>query len=81
MVLIPSAVLTHINTRLAQGGRRYSFTQYAAGSLFCYIKNGMRPELDVLSDSNMHLAEKEKHAAVRHECWGQGLALFPHISD
>ena len=80
-VLIPSAVLTHFNTRLAQGERRYSFTQYAAGSLFCYIENGMRPELDVLSDSNMPHAEKEKHAAARRERWGQGLALFPHISD
>ena len=81
MVLISSAVLTHFNTRLAQGERRYSFTQYAAGSLFFYIENGMRPELDVLSDSNMPLAEKEKHTAVRCEHWRQGLALFPHISD
>jgi hypothetical protein len=33
-VLIPSAIVEHGNTAIALGERRYSFVQFAAGSLF-----------------------------------------------
>lgn len=33
-IIIPSAIVAHSNTRLAEGERRYSFTQYSAAGLF-----------------------------------------------
>ena len=34
-VLIPSSLVVHSNTRLQEGEECMSFTQYAAGGLFC----------------------------------------------
>ncbi|KAL0057696.1 hypothetical protein AAF712_015649 [Marasmius tenuissimus] len=39
-VLIPSAVITHSNTRIAEGDERTSFTQYTASAIFRWADNG-----------------------------------------
>ena len=39
-ILIPSSAIHHSNTRVQQGERRYSFTQYSAGGLFRWADNG-----------------------------------------
>ncbi|KAJ3769587.1 hypothetical protein FB446DRAFT_623905, partial [Lentinula raphanica] len=41
-VFIPSAVITHSNTPLAEGDNRMSFTQYTAGPIFRWVENGCR---------------------------------------
>ncbi|KAI0360935.1 hypothetical protein OH77DRAFT_1393809, partial [Trametes cingulata] len=41
-ILIMSAVITHGNTALGDGERRYSFTQYSAGGLFRWVDSGHR---------------------------------------
>ncbi|KAL0575861.1 hypothetical protein V5O48_006111 [Marasmius crinis-equi] len=43
-VLIPSAVVTHSNTRIAKGDERTSFTQYTAGAIFRWAENGCMTE-------------------------------------
>ncbi|KAL0575270.1 hypothetical protein V5O48_006706 [Marasmius crinis-equi] len=44
-VLIPSAVITHSNTPIAEGdGERTSFTQYSAGAIFRWAENGCMTE-------------------------------------
>ncbi|KAJ3841251.1 hypothetical protein F5878DRAFT_532067 [Lentinula raphanica] len=43
-VLIPSAVITHSNTALAEEDNRMSFTQYTAGPIFRWVENGCRTE-------------------------------------
>ncbi|KAL0563055.1 hypothetical protein V5O48_019023, partial [Marasmius crinis-equi] len=43
-VLIPSAVVTHSNTRIAEGDERTSFTQYTAGAIFRWADNGCMTE-------------------------------------
>ncbi|KAL0575412.1 hypothetical protein V5O48_006552 [Marasmius crinis-equi] len=50
-VLIPSAVVTHSNTRIAEGDERTSFTQYTAGAIFRWVGNGCKTE-DELESSN-----------------------------
>ena len=78
-VLIPSAVVTHSNTSIQEGERRYSFTQYASGSLFSYVENGMRTAKDVVSNlSPEQMGEWKREACKR---WSRGLAMFPSISD
>jgi hypothetical protein len=78
---IPSAVITHHNVKIQQGETRYSFTQYAIGSLFGYIENGMRSEWKVKENLKLMFAENVDCAQARHEHWEQGLVLFPHISN
>ena len=78
-VLIPSAVVTHSNTSIQEGERRYFFTQYASGSLFSYVENGMRTAKDiVLNLSPEQMGEWKREACER---WSRGLAMFPSISD
>ncbi len=43
-ILVPSAVVTHSNTPVAEGDVRTSFTQYTAGAIFRWVGNGCRTE-------------------------------------
>ncbi|KAF8439450.1 hypothetical protein L210DRAFT_3353960, partial [Boletus edulis BED1] len=43
-IFIPSAVITHSNTKIKEGETKYSFTQYAVGMLLSYVQNGMKSE-------------------------------------
>ncbi|KAF9058374.1 hypothetical protein BDP27DRAFT_1241394 [Rhodocollybia butyracea] len=43
-ILIPSAVITHSNTPVADGDIRTSFTQYTAGAIFRWVENGCLTE-------------------------------------
>lgn len=78
-VLIPSAVVMHSNTSIQEGETRYSFTQYASGSLFSYVENGMRTTKDVML--NMTLEQKTEWKQKGGERWGRGLTMFPFIQD
>ena len=80
-VLIPSAVLTHYNSTIQEGETRYSFTQYAAGSLFSYIDNGMKSDREVIQDPDFEANGALRRSAARQERWMKGLALFPHIDE
>lgn len=46
--LIPSSVITHSNTPVAEGDDRGSFTQYTAGPMFRWVENGCRTEQELL---------------------------------
>ncbi|KAJ3842091.1 hypothetical protein F5878DRAFT_530398 [Lentinula raphanica] len=46
-VLIPSAVITHSNTPVADGDAQMSFTQYTAGPIFRWVENGCRTEKEL----------------------------------
>jgi len=39
-ILLPSAILTHSNTSIADTERRSSITQYTASGLFCWVAHG-----------------------------------------
>lgn len=80
-VLLPSAILTHSNTAVGEDETRYSFTQYAAGSLFSYVQNGMKSNKDVneklMPGSEEHL---QRLQADRNR-WKDGVEMFPNILD
>lgn len=82
-VLIPSAILTHSNTRIQPGETRYSFTQYAAGSLFSYIENGMVSKREVMESLPKTAANAMKHmeASEGNRRWQNGLEMFPNINE
>ncbi|KAF6761870.1 hypothetical protein DFP72DRAFT_1061171 [Ephemerocybe angulata] len=56
-VLIPSALVTHSNVDVAEDETRYSFTQYAAGSLFRTIANGSKTNKQIFEDRRMTRAQ------------------------
>lgn len=80
-VLIPSTIMTHSNAKILQGETRYSFTQYAAGALFCYIDNRIQSEQAVVNDPNLASNARCRHNEARSLRWHKGFTLFPHISE
>ena len=80
-VLLPSAILTHSNAKIREGETRYSFTQYAAGSLFSYVENGMKSRKRLMEELASNPEELRKHVEARRDRWHRCVALFPNISE
>jgi hypothetical protein len=78
-ILIPSAVITHSNTPIAEGESRYSFTQYSAGGLFRWVEHGFQSETDF--DSKLSPEGKVKAKEQKEGRWREGLALFSSITE
>jgi hypothetical protein len=76
-VLIPSAVISHSNTAIGRDERRYSFTQYSAGSLFRWAEHGCQLDEDYYAGlSEEEIEEDERQNAER---WKKGLSMFPKV--
>ena len=61
-ILIPSAVVQHSNTAIQPSEEHFSFTHYAAGGLFCYVKNGLcsdRTCLKVATEAELKQREED----------------------
>lgn len=48
-ILIPSAIIKHLNLPIQSHETRYSCTQYSAGALFHWIENGFQKSVDFWS--------------------------------
>ncbi|KAJ7855147.1 hypothetical protein B0H14DRAFT_2353332 [Mycena olivaceomarginata] len=59
-ILIPSAIIRHSNVPVAPHEHRYSFTQYTAGGLFRWIRNGF--QMDEAFELHATAAEKAARA-------------------
>lgn len=78
LIFIPSATLRHGNIRIRPGESRTSWTQYAAGGLFRWMRYGRCGWEDV-KKSNKALADEE--IAARHDAWKEALEYFPTIDS
>ena len=76
-ILIPSACLTHSNTKIQTHEIRMSITQYAAGGLFRWVRYGFRKEEDFKRDKDSWDKELEE----RKHRWAIGLDLFSTLDD
>lgn len=74
-IMIPSALLRHLNTSIQQGETWYSFTQFMAGGLFRWVHNGHKSDKAFFGEkpSAAKLAQRE---ADRAERWENGLKMF-----
>ncbi|KAF4586922.1 hypothetical protein EYR40_010939 [Pleurotus pulmonarius] len=63
-LLIPSALVQHSNLPIQNGERQYSMTQYSAGGLFRWVRNGLC--LDVHQSPNMDIGAE----------WENGLEML-----
>jgi hypothetical protein len=78
-ILIPSAVVRHSNTTIQAGETRYSFTQYAAGGLFRWVRNGFCSDKTFVAKATRKQM-KERDAARRRR-WKDGVGMFSKLSD
>ena len=72
--LLPSACISHSNVAIAKHEKRFSFTQYTAGSIFRWVDHGFMKENEFWSSLNEdQLAEELKKKDLRLE---MGLGLL-----
>lgn len=76
-ILIPSAVISHSNTTIGEDERRYSFTQYTSGSLFCWVENKCKKAAVYRASLSSEKLKKAKKADA--ERWELGLSLLPIV--
>ncbi|KAJ7614716.1 hypothetical protein DFH06DRAFT_1274411 [Mycena polygramma] len=78
-ILIPSAIIRHSNVPVAQHERRFSFTQYTAGGLFRWIRNGYKT--DVAFEESASVAEKAARRADDLKRWEEGVAMYSTVDS
>ncbi|KAJ3776678.1 hypothetical protein FB446DRAFT_635657 [Lentinula raphanica] len=78
-VLIPSAVITHSNTAIAQEDHRMSFTQYTAGPIFRWVENGCRTEKQLQSVDPTRYSEMQDSKDTAHVCRLQNFSTVDEL--
>ncbi|KAJ7042743.1 hypothetical protein C8F04DRAFT_1175856 [Mycena alexandri] len=71
-ILIPSAILRHSNVGIGEGEQRYSFTQYTAAGLFCWVDHNFRTEAAVDEETRDDLEAQAQRARDRQSRWATG---------
>ncbi|KAJ7484573.1 hypothetical protein FB451DRAFT_1393107 [Mycena latifolia] len=78
-ILIPSALIHHSNTPVHRHEHHSSFTQYTAGGLFRWIRNGFKTDEDFqVSASKEELQTRQADNLTR---WDEGVQMFSAIDD
>ncbi|KAJ7799863.1 hypothetical protein B0H14DRAFT_3092721 [Mycena olivaceomarginata] len=78
-VFIPSAIIQHSNVPIWSHETRSSFTQYTAGGLFRWVRNGFRTNEDF--ENGASVAEKALCAAEAETRWEDGMDMFSTIDE
>ncbi|KAF7358842.1 hypothetical protein MSAN_01224100 [Mycena sanguinolenta] len=78
-IFIPSAILRHSNIPVQPHERRFSFTQYSAGGLFRWIRNGF--QTDESFEQTATDLEKQQRAEDESTRWEDGLSMFSKLRD
>ncbi|KAJ6448987.1 hypothetical protein C8R45DRAFT_1084343 [Mycena sanguinolenta] len=78
-VFIPSAIIRHSNIPIREHEFRSSFTQYTAGGLFRWMRNGFRSNEDFEAQASK--AEKAAREAEASTRWEEGMDMFSVIDD
>ncbi|KAL1750519.1 hypothetical protein FB107DRAFT_294543 [Schizophyllum commune] len=73
-VLIPSAIINHSNTAIAEGETRYSVTQYTSGALFRWVEHGF--QLDEKFYAGCTAEERRAARKANRERWERGVEMF-----
>ncbi|KAJ6543236.1 hypothetical protein DFH09DRAFT_1322234 [Mycena vulgaris] len=78
-LLIPSALVRHSNVPIRAHESRSSITQYTAGSLFRWVRNGCKT--DTAFQSSASGEEKAARAAEDAQRWEEGMKMFSVVDD
>ncbi|KAJ8083319.1 hypothetical protein PM082_009191 [Marasmius tenuissimus] len=77
-ILLPSAIFRHSNVAIGKSEKRYSITQYSAGSLFRWVEHGFQLEdsfYDSLTPDELELERRKDDGR-----WEQALNNFLKLS-
>lgn len=76
-ILLPSAIISHCNTAIAENESCYSFSQYTARGLFRWVDNSFRMTANYRASlSPSELKDLDDHNSNR---WSFGLSLLPQL--
>ncbi|KAJ7134937.1 hypothetical protein C8R43DRAFT_894619 [Mycena crocata] len=78
-ILLPSALIRHSNVPIHANEHRESFTQYTAGGLFRWVRNGFRT--DEAFEMSATVEEKREREEETKERWARGMDMFSIIDD
>ncbi|KAJ6592982.1 hypothetical protein B0H19DRAFT_1204885 [Mycena capillaripes] len=78
-LLIPSALVRHSNVPIRAHENRSSITQYSAGSLFRWVRNGCKTDADF--ESSASAEEKAARVAEDAQRWEEGMKMFSVVDD
>ncbi|KAJ7063015.1 hypothetical protein B0H15DRAFT_794729, partial [Mycena belliarum] len=78
-ILIPSAIIRHSNVPVAAHEQRFSFTQYTAGGLFRWIRNGF--QTDEAWEKSASREEKRSREQEGSKRWEAGVAMFSTVDS
>ncbi|KAJ7429664.1 hypothetical protein B0H11DRAFT_1944453 [Mycena galericulata] len=78
-ILIPSAIVRHSNVPVRTHERRYSFTQYTAGGLFRWVRNGFKT--DEMYERTATREEKAARAAEEVGRWEEGVGMYSTLDS
>lgn len=78
-ILLPSALITHSNVPIQAHEHRSSFTQYTAGGLFRWVRNGFRTDEDFECTASKE--ERQSKEAEHSRRWEDGVNMFSNIDD
>jgi hypothetical protein len=78
-ILIPSASIRHSNIMIRPGESRYSFTQYTAGGLFCWVDHGYQTEKSY--KKGWSKARKQAEEDANQQRWVRGVGMFSTLAE
>ncbi|KAJ7757888.1 hypothetical protein B0H16DRAFT_1662364 [Mycena metata] len=78
-ILITSAAIYHSNIPIAPGETRYSFTQYTAGGLFCWVEREFMSEQDYWA--KLDAAGRKEERAAGLERAEIGVSLYSTLDE
>ncbi|KAJ7779944.1 hypothetical protein B0H16DRAFT_1830502 [Mycena metata] len=78
-ILIPSAIICHSNVPIRPHEKRFSFTQYTAGGLFRWIRNGF--QTDEAFENTATKEEKRERAEEAKTRWEKGVAMYSTVDS
>jgi len=76
-IFVPSSILEHYNVPISPHERRYSFTQYASGSLFRWVDYGLRDTKSYRESMGTKAWKEVKEGMKRN--FELGLKLLPQL--
>ncbi len=77
-ILIPSGLISHGNTDLQVGEKRFSVIQYSAGGLFRWVEYGYRTWPQYRKEEPTEAARVWKERPRR---WKEAISLFSNLSE
>ncbi|KAL1711916.1 hypothetical protein EV715DRAFT_297569 [Schizophyllum commune] len=76
-IIIPSALVTHYNTRIGDDETRYSVTQYTSGAIFRFVEHDFK--LDEQYYGGLSAAGRRQAAKDNASRWRKGLAKLARL--